>query len=99
MTPTEMLTIAAALVATMFGLLATVLGFFASRTLNKQDQIVDSLVKLKDEVVTSITVVKDELHDRISEYQETQAEKWNGIERRLSVVETRCVVFHKPDKD
>ena len=88
MTPTEMLTIAAALVATMFGLLATVLGFFAARTLNKLD-----------EVVTSITIVKDELHDRISEYQETQAEKWNGIERRLSVVETRCVVFHKPDKD
>ena len=88
MTETQMLTMASALVAAMFGLLATVLGWIGSKTFEKLD-----------EVVKSITIVKDELHERISEYQETQAEKWNGIERRLSVVETRCVVFHKPDKD
>ena len=88
MTDIQLLTIAASLVAAMFGLLVTVIGFMGARMINKQD-----------EIVQSISNVKDELHDRISEYQTVQADKWNGIERRLSVVETRCVVFHHPDKD
>ena len=83
MTETQMLTMTAALVAAMFGLLATVLGWIGSRMFEKLDQVVQSIGK-----------VKDELHERISEYQQSQAERWNGIDRRLSAVETRCTVFH-----
>ena len=94
-----MLTMAGALVAAMFGLLATVLGFFGARARNKQDEIVKSVGALKDEVVKAVSSVKDELHERISEYQTAQAEKWNGIERRVTAIESRCAVIHRQAQD
>jgi hypothetical protein len=88
MTQSEMLVIAASLVATMFGLLCAVLGWIGSRMFGKLD-----------ELVSLIGTVKDELHERISEYQESQNDRWNGIERRMSAVETRCTIYHQTAKD
>lgn len=55
MSETQMLTMAAALVAAMFGLLATVLGWIGSRTITALDAMRDKL----DEVAS-------ELHNRIN---------------------------------
>ena len=88
MTETQMLTMAGALVAAMFGLLATVLGWIGSRMFSKLD-----------EVVKTIGDVKDELHERISSYQAMQSEKWNGIERRVTAIESRCSIIHQRHQD
>lgn len=55
MTETQMLTMAATLVAAMFGLLATVLGWIGSRTISALDAVRDKL----DEMAS-------ELHNRIN---------------------------------
>lgn len=55
MSETQVLTMAAALVAAMFGLLATVLGWIGSRTITALDAMRDKL----DEVAS-------ELHNRIN---------------------------------
>jgi biopolymer transport protein ExbB/TolQ len=55
MTETEMLTIAAALVATMFGLLATVIGWIGNRAISSIDAMKDKLNE-----------VAGELHSRIN---------------------------------
>ena len=59
---------AAALVATMFGLLCSVIGWIGSRAIASIDQMKDKLNE-----------VAGELHDRI-----------NGLDRRITVVETGC---------
>lgn len=66
------LTIAAGLVATMFGLLCAILGWLGNRIYSKVDEMSGNLVKMAGE-----------LHDRI-----------NGIDRRVTVVETRCGSNH-----
>lgn len=73
MTESQLLTIASALVATMFGLLITVLGWIGSRVYSKLD-----------EMNNTMHTIASELHNRI-----------NGLDRRVTVVETRCGVNHK----
>lgn len=72
MNETAMLTIAASLVAAMFGLLCAILGWLGSRIYNKVDEMAANLTKMAGE-----------LHDRI-----------NGIDRRVTVVETKCETNH-----
>lgn len=55
MTETQMLTMAAALVATMFGLLAAVIGWIGQRAISSIDQMKDKLNE-----------VAGELHSRIN---------------------------------
>ena len=55
MTETQMLTVAATLVAALFGLLATIVGWMGSRVIEKLDKVVE---KLND--------VAGELHERIN---------------------------------
>lgn len=55
MTETQMLTMAAALVATMFGLLAAIIGWMGNRAVNSIDQMRDKLNE-----------VAGELHNRIN---------------------------------
>lgn len=72
MNETAMLTIAASLVAAMFGLLAAIIGWIGSRAINSIDQMREKLNE-----------VAGELHNRI-----------NGLDRRVTVVETKCDTNH-----
>jgi hypothetical protein len=94
MTETQLLTMAAALVAAMFGLLATVLGWIGSRAINKLD-----------EVVSAVGAVKDELHDRITAHESKNAEAFQlqdrrisdqfvAHDRRITKIEARCQIQH-----
>lgn len=71
MTETQLLAIAASLVATLFGLLVALLGWLGNKFYSKLDEISKNLV-----------LMAGELHERI-----------NGLDRRVTVVETR--VSHK----
>lgn len=68
MTDTMLLTIAASLVATLFGVLVALLGWLGSKVYEKLSEISKNLVDMAGE-----------LHERI-----------NGIDRRVTVIETRC---------
>jgi|JI6StandDraft_1071083.scaffolds.fasta_scaffold597121_2 biopolymer transport protein ExbB/TolQ len=67
MSDTVLLTIAASLVATLFGLLVTIIGWLGNKFYSKLDEISRNLVTMAGE-----------LHERI-----------NGLDRRVTVVETR----------
>lgn len=71
MTETQLLAIAASLVATLFGLLVVIIGWLGNKFYSKLDEISKNLV-----------LMAGELHERI-----------NGLDRRVTVVETR--VSHK----
>ena len=73
MTETQLLAVAASLVATLFGLLVALLGWLGNKFYSKLDEISKNLV-----------LMAGELHERI-----------NGLDRRVTVVETR--VSHKHD--
>lgn len=68
MTDTQLLTLAASLVATLFGLLVTIIGWLGNKFYVKLDEISKNLVEMAGE-----------LHERI-----------NGLDRRVTKVETRC---------
>jgi biopolymer transport protein ExbB/TolQ len=72
MSETQLLTIASALVAAMFGILCTIIAWIGSKAINSIDAMRDKLSE-----------VAGELHDRI-----------NGLDRRVTVVETRCDNHH-----
>lgn len=57
MTENEMLTIAAALVATMFGLLAAIIGWIGSRAINSIDAMKDKLNEVACELHTRISSI------------------------------------------
>lgn len=57
MTENEMLTIAAALVATMFGLLAAIIGWIGSRAINSIDAMKDKLNEVACELHTRINSI------------------------------------------
>lgn len=99
MNETQLLTMAAALVAAMFGLLATVLGWIGSRAINKLD-----------EVVKAVGAVKFELHDMLSNHEKKNAEDFSIQERRVSDqfvehdrritrIESRCQIRHSDNQD
>ncbi len=75
MTEMQMLTIAAALVATMFGILATVLGWIGSRLHTKVDDMGKTLHS-----------IAEGLH-----------EKFNGLDKRVTVVETMMRDTDRPE--
>jgi biopolymer transport protein ExbB/TolQ len=66
MNETQMLTLAAALVATMFGLLCAIIGWVGSRALNAIDEIRQQLGRMAQEIHEKIVATKDELHDRVT---------------------------------
>ena len=68
MIDTVLLTVAASLVATLFGVLVALLGWLGSKVYEKLSEISNNLVDMAGE-----------LHERI-----------NGLDRRVTVVETRC---------
>jgi biopolymer transport protein ExbB/TolQ len=70
MEQSTVLTLAASLVATMFGLVIAVLGWLGSRVYSKLD-----------EMSVRMDSIASELHTRI-----------NGLDHRVTVVETRCEV-------
>jgi ABC-type sulfate transport system permease component len=84
MTDTQLLTMAAALVAALFGLLATVVGWIGARVLTKLDQLVNTMHEVSGELHDRITVVSDALGARISGvdgrviWLEAQAKKPHG---------------------
>ncbi len=69
----NLLTMAAALVAAMFGLLTAILGWLGSRVYSKLDEMSNTMHS-----------IAGELHNRI-----------NGLDRRVTVVETRCGTRHE----
>jgi hypothetical protein len=73
MSETMLLTVAASLVAAMFGLLTAVVGWIGNRAVTSIDQMREKLNE-----------VAGELHDRI-----------NGLDRRISVVETKCTIHNR----
>jgi flagellar motor component MotA len=73
MNETQLLTIAAALVATMFGLLTAVLGWIGNKLYAKIDEMGDTM----HEIAAG-------LH-----------EKFNGLDKRVTVIETKQ---HMTDK-
>ncbi|MDE2440168.1 MAG: hypothetical protein KGP14_04015 [Betaproteobacteria bacterium] len=72
MTDTLLLTLAASLVATLFGLLIAILGWLGNKIYTKLDEMSGTMHK-----------IAGDLHDRI-----------NGLDRRVTVVETKCNVNH-----
>jgi hypothetical protein len=72
MTETQLLAIAASLVATLFGLLVVIIGWLGNKFYIKLDEISKNLV-----------LMAGELHERI-----------NGLDRRVTVVETRVIHKH-----
>ena len=68
MSETQMLTISGVLVATLFGLLTTVIGWGAQKVIGKLDLLYQ---KLEDET-------------------RSISERINGIDRRVTRLETRC---------
>ena len=68
MTDTQLLTLAASLVATLFGLLVTIIGWLGNKFYVKLDEISKNIVEMAGE-----------LHERI-----------NGLDHRVTKVETRC---------
>ena len=72
MQETMLLTIAAWLVATLFGMLTALVGWMGNKVVGKLDDVVKKLGE-----------VSAELHERI-----------NGLDRRVTVVETRCGAQH-----
>lgn len=61
MTETQMLTLAAALVAAMFGLLTTVIGWMGNRAVNSIDQMRDKLNEVAGELHTRINGIDSRL--------------------------------------
>lgn len=61
MTETQMLTLAAALVAAMFGLLTTVIGWMGNRAVNSIDQMKDKLNEVAGELHTRINGIDSRL--------------------------------------
>ena len=70
MNETQMLTLAAALVATMFGLLCAIIGWVGSRALTAIDDIRKQLGSMAKEIHEKIVATKDELHDRVTKLGE-----------------------------
>lgn len=73
MSETQLLTLAASLVATLFGLLVMVLGWLGSKIYAKLD-----------EMSGTMRAIEGDLHERI-----------NGIDRRVTVIETKCASNHQ----
>lgn len=73
MTETQLLTMAASLVATLFGLLVVILGWLGNKIYSKLD-----------EMSGTMRAIEGDLHDRI-----------NGIDKRVTVIETRCMTNHE----
>ena len=69
---TQLLTLAAALVSVLFGMLTALVGWVGNKVVGKLDDVVKKLGE-----------VSAELHERI-----------NGLDRRVTVVETRCGAQH-----
>jgi len=61
MSETQMLTMAAALVATMFGLLVAVISWIGSRAINAIDQMKDKLNEVAGELHTRINGIDNRL--------------------------------------
>lgn len=61
MNETQMLTLAAALVAAMFGLLTTVIGWMGNRAVNSIDQMRDKLNEVAGELHTRINGIDSRL--------------------------------------
>ena len=78
MSDTQLLTLAASLVATLFGLLVTVLGWLGNKFYSKLDEISKNLI-----------VMAGELHDRINGLDRQMQELINSIDRRVTRVETQ----------
>jgi uncharacterized protein YoxC len=83
MTETQLLTIASALVAVLFGLLTTVLGWLGSKIYSKLDEVVGALQS-----------VRSELHERITDTDRRHQDQYVEIDRRLTTIETRCEGRH-----
>ena len=88
MNETQMLTLAAALVATMFGLLCAIIGWVGSRALTAIDDIRQQLGRMAQEIHEKIVATKDELHNRVTQ-----------IAERVARLEAGCHVHHSQDKD
>lgn len=74
MTDTQLLSVAGALVAVMFGLLTAILGWIGSKMYAKMEELADTLHH-----------IAGDLHDRI-----------NGLDRRVTVVETVVETYSQP---
>jgi hypothetical protein len=72
MTDTQVLTIAASLVATLFGLLVTILGWLGNKIYSKLDEVADTMHS-----------IEGDLRGKIGD-----------LDRRVTVVETRCTARH-----
>ena len=79
MTTSELLTISATLVATLFGLLCALLAWIGSKLHSKLD-----------EVVIALQSVRTELHQRISETDRRHLDKNVDLDRRITIIEQRC---------
>jgi hypothetical protein len=88
MTETQMLTLAASLVAAMFGLLCAIIGWTGSRALNAIEDIKTKLGAMAQEIHDKIANTKDEIHDRVTKLGE-----------RVARLEAGCAAHHSRDKD
>lgn len=73
MTETQLLTLAASLVATLFGLLVAILGWLGNKFYSKLDEISGNLVKMAGELHERINGL-----DRRTTVLETKIEHKNG---------------------
>jgi hypothetical protein len=78
MSETQLLMVASSIVATLFGLLVTIIGWLGNKFYAKLDEISKNLV-----------VMAGELHDRINGLDHQMQERINGLDRRVTRVETQ----------
>ena len=79
MTETQLLTISSALVAAMFGILCTIIAWIGGKAINSIDAVKDKLSEVAGELHNRINDLSGELHTRTG-----------ALDRRITVVETRC---------
>jgi uncharacterized protein YoxC len=99
MNETQMLTLAAALVATMFGLLCTVIGWVGSRALNAIDDIRGQLARIAADMHQKLTEVASELHERLNGTKDELQDRVTKLGERVTRLEAGCHVHHSQDKD
>lgn len=99
MTETQLLTIAAALVATMFGLLCTIIGWTGSRALKSIDDIRKQLGDMASDMHEKLTEVATELHNKINGTKDELRDRVAEIDTRVTRLEAGCQAKHSRDKD
>lgn len=92
---TQLLAVAAALVATMFGLLCTIIGWTGSRALKSIDDIRAQLASMALDMHDKLTEVAAELHSKINGTKD----RIGILSERVTRIEEHCKIHTRREDD